>query len=136
VTGLDRGQEIRKALDDLHASYLKVNRYDEGDPIFYRINYRLEEMFGLTRQEAVRLHGLYHQRYPRHVSEGFCDRCGKVVGIIPVIYGVQESDVGNMKEAEAKCLLIIGDMSDLTPGKMAVFGCKACKNKLPKYGVL
>lgn len=130
-------QEIRKALEDLHASYLEGNEYDEGDPIFYRINYRLEEAFGLARQEAARMHEQYHQEKPRRVSEGFCDNCNRVVGIIPVIYGIQESDVEKMKKAEAKGRLIIGDMSGVVEGrKVAMFGCKVCKSMLPKYGSL
>lgn len=134
---MGREQEIRKTLDDLHASYLKGNEYDEGDPIFYRINYRLEEAFGLTRDEAARLHGQYHEKNPRRVSEGFCENCNKVVGIIPIIYGIQESDMARMKDAEAEGRLIIGDMKSVTEGaKPAMFGCKACKSPLLKYGVL
>lgn len=134
---MGREQEIRKALDDLHASYLKGNEYDEGDPIFYRINYRLEEAFGLAREEAARLHGQYHKENLRRVSEGFCDNCNRVVGIIPIIYGIQESDMENMKKAEAEGRLIIGDMKSLAEGsKVAMFGCKVCKSPLAKYGAL
>ncbi|MEM3159912.1 MAG: hypothetical protein QXJ74_03930 [Nitrososphaera sp.] len=137
MTGLDPEQEVRKALDDLHASYLKGNEYDEGDPIFYRITYRLEEKFGLTREEAARLHRKYHEEHPRRVSEGFCENCNRVVGIIPVIYGIQESDMANMKKAEAEGRLIIGDMKSVSEGrKVAMFGCKVCRGMLPKYGML
>lgn len=134
---MEREQEIRKALDDLHASYLKSNEYDEGDPIFCRINYRLEETFGLAREEAARLHGQYHEENPRRVSEGFCEKCNRVVGIIPIIYGIQESDMDRMKDAEAEGRLIIGDMTGVAEGsKVAMFGCKVCKTPLPKYGTL
>lgn len=137
MVGLAKEQEIRKMLDDLHASYLKGNEHDEGDPIFYRINYRLEETFGLARQEAARLHDLYHREVPRRVSEGFCENCNKVVGIIPIIYGIQESDLGKMKKIEADGRLIIGDMKNVAEGrKVAMFGCKVCKSQLLKYGTL
>ena len=130
-------QEIKKALGDFHASYLKGNEYDEGDPIFYRINYRLEETFGLTREEAAHLHEQYHREKPRRVSEGFCENCKKVVGIIPIIYGIQESDMEKMKAVEADGRLIIGDMkSAVQGGKAAMFGCKTCKSPLAKYGAL
>ena len=45
-----REAQIAKMLQELHASYLKGNEYDEGDPIFYHINYRLADAFGLTRE--------------------------------------------------------------------------------------
>lgn len=132
-----RKQEIRKALEDLHVSYLKDNEYDEGDLIFYRINYKLEETFGLARQEAALLHEEYHRENPRHVSKGFCEICNKVVDTIPILYGIQESDMEKMKKAEAEERLIIGDMKNVVEGsKAAMFGCKVCKSPLLKYGVL
>lgn len=131
---MGREQEIEKALRELHASYLKNNEYDEGDPIFYRINYRLAETFALTKEEAGRYHARYHEAHPRRVSEGFCDRCGRVVGIIPVIYGVQESDMEKMEAAEREGRLIIGDLSQVRAGaKVVMFGCKICRSPLPKY---
>jgi hypothetical protein len=137
VTALGREQEIEKTLDELHASYLKGNEYDEGDPIFYRINYRLEETFGLTRQEAALVHEQYHRQKPRRISEGFCENCNRVVDIIPIIYGIPESDMENMRKAEAEGRLIIGDMKSVAEGKkVAMFGCKVCKRPLPKYGTL
>lgn len=134
---MGKEQEIRKALDELHSSYLKGNEYDEGDPIFYRINYRIEEAFGLAREEAARLHDEYHREKPRRVSEGFCEKCNAVVGTIPIIYGIQESDMEQMKAAEKEGRLIIGDMTNVAAGgKAAMFGCKVCKSPLLKYGVL
>ena len=136
MTDKDRIPGIKKVLDDLHLSYLHTNEYDEGDLIFYRINYHLEETFGVTRQEAARLHELYHEEKPRHISKGFCERCSKVVGIIPIIYGIQESDMEEMRRAENEGRLIIGDMAGITMGRTAMFGCKVCKSPLPKYGNL
>lgn len=137
MTVVGRESEIRKMLDDLHASYLKGNEYDEGDPIFYRISYRLEEAFGLARQEVARLHDQYHREKPRRMSEGFCENCGKIVWTVPIIYGIQQGDMKRMMEAEAEGRLIIGDMNGVVEGKrVAMFGCRVCKSPLPKYGVL
>lgn len=132
-----RGQDVLKMLRELHASYLKGNEYDEGDPIFYRINYRLEDAFALPKGEAERYHAEYHKAHPRRVSEGFCDSCNAVVGIIPIIYGVQESDMERMKAAEEQGRLIIGDLSQVREGsRVAMFGCKSCKTHLAKYGTI
>jgi hypothetical protein len=130
-----REQDIEKMLRELHASYLKGNEYDEGDPIFYRINYRLADAFALTKEESERYHAQYHRENPRRVSEGFCDTCNGIVGIIPIIYGVQESDMEHMKAAEDQGRLIIGDILQVRErAKVAMFGCKVCKTPLAKYG--
>ncbi|AIC14386.1 hypothetical protein [Nitrososphaera viennensis] len=127
--------DIERMLRELHSSYLKGNEYDEGDPIFYRINYRLADAFALTKEEAERHHAEYHRKNPRRVSEGFCDACNRIVGIIPIIYGVQEGDMERMKAAEEQGRLIIGDLSQVREGaKVAMFGCKSCKTPLAKYG--
>jgi hypothetical protein len=132
---LAREQEIEKMLRELHESYLKGNEYDEGDPIFYRINYRLQDAFDLTKEEAAQYHYSYHKEKPRRVSEGFCEKCNGVVGIVPIIYGVQESDMERMKKAEAEGRLIIGDTRLVREGgKAAMFGCRACKSPLARYG--
>ena len=132
-----REAEIAKALADLHTHYLKANEYDEGDPIFYRINYRLADTFALTKEEAEYYHAKYHEEKPRRVSEGFCDKCNTVVTIIPIIYGIQESDMERMKAAEAEGRLLIGDMEQVRSGaKVAMFGCKVCKSPLGKYGMV
>lgn len=129
--------DIARMLRELHASYLKINEYDEGDPIFYRINYRLADAFALSNAEAERYHAKYHKEHPRRVSEGFCDACNEIVGIIPIIYGVQESDMERMKAAEGQGRLIIGDISQVREGaRVAMFGCKACKTPLAKYGTI
>jgi hypothetical protein len=132
-----REAQIANMLEELHASYLKGNEYDEGDPIFYRINYRLADAFGLTREGAEKYHSAYHRDNPRRVSQGYCDRCESVVTIIPVIYGLQESDLAYLRAVEAEGRLIIGDISSLRQGFLAaMFGCRECKTLLPKYGTL
>jgi hypothetical protein len=132
-----REAQIAKMLEELHASYLKGNEYDEGDPIFYRMNYRLADAFGLTREGAEKYHSAYRRDNPRRVSQGYCDRCESVVTIIPVIYGLQESDLAYLRAVEAEGRLIIGDISSLRQGfRAAMFGCRECKTLLPKYGTL
>jgi hypothetical protein len=132
-----RQADMDRMLKELHSSYLKDNEYDEGDLIYYRINYRLAETFGITKEEAERLHSGYHARNPRQVSQGYCDNCRRVVTIIPVIYGVQESDMERMKASETQGRLIIGNMGTVKQGlKPAMFGCKECRALLPKYGIL
>jgi hypothetical protein len=134
---LGREDDIARALAELHAHYLKANEYDEGDPIFYRINYRLADTFALTKEEAQLHHARYHESRPRHISGGFCDRCDKVVTIIPIIYGIQESDMERMKIAEGEGRLIIGDMEQVREGKkVAMFGCRECRSSLAKYGTI
>ncbi|MEW6605226.1 MAG: hypothetical protein AB1351_11150 [Thermoproteota archaeon] len=134
---MDRQADIDRMLRELHASYLKGNEHDEGDPIYYRINYRLVDAFGITKEEANRFHANYHSTIPRQVSQGYCGNCGKVVTIIPVIYGIQASEVEKMKSVEAEGRLLIGDMSTVKQGtKIAMFGCKTCRALLPEYGTL
>ena len=135
---VDRQADISKMLQELHASFLKGNEYDEGDLLFYRINYRLAEAFGLAKEEAEKFHAAYHDDgNPRRISQGHCDACGRVVTIIPVIYGVQESDMEKMKAAEGEGRLIVGDIGTVRQGeKVAMFGCKTCRSLLPKYGTL
>ena len=116
---------------------MKSNEYDEGDLIYYRINYRLADTLGMTNEEADRLHSRYHEGNPRQVSQGYCEKCSRVVTIIPVIYGVQASDMNRLKIAEARGRLMKGDVTTIKQGsKVAMFGCKVCRNLLPKYGVL
>jgi hypothetical protein len=132
-----RQAEIDRMLKELHASYLKGNEHDEGDLIYYRINYQLADAFGIAKEEADRLHSSYHASNPRQVSQGYCDNCGKVVTIIPIIYGVQKSDMERMRGAEKQGRLIIGDTGSIRQwSKVAMFGCKDCRTLLPKYGTL
>ena len=44
---------ITRTLIELHRYYLQDNKFDEGDLIYYRINYRLEALFGIRK--AARL---------------------------------------------------------------------------------
>lgn len=134
---MSREAGIDRMLRELHAFYLKDNEHDEGDLIYYRINYRLADAFGITKEEAERLHSAYHAASPREVSHGYCERCKKVVTIIPVIYGIQESDIERMKAAESQGRLIIGDISTVRQGsKVPMFGCRECRTLLPKYGAI
>jgi hypothetical protein len=129
--------EIERMLKELHLSYLKGNEHDEGDLLYYRINYRLADIFGITNEEAERLHSSYHKENQRKVSQGYCEKCARVVTIIPVIYGIQESDMEKMKGAEIHGRLIIGDTNSIKQGsKVAMFGCKDCRTLLFKYGTL
>jgi hypothetical protein len=131
--------EVRfeKLLTDLHKDLLKANEYDEGDLIYYRIDYRLADALQISKQEAAKLHSEYHERNPRKASQGFCDTCQKVVSIIPIIYGMQASDLLEMRDRENAGRLIIGDTGTIRQGaRVAMFGCKECKGPLPKYGTL
>jgi hypothetical protein len=134
---MGRQADIERMLKELHVSYLKGNEHDEGDLIYYRINYRLADTFGMTKEEADKLHSGYHSSKPRQVSQGYCESCRRVVKIIPIIYGIQADDLERMKAAEADGRLIIGDMDTVKQGsKVAMFGCKECRALLPKYGML
>lgn len=91
----------------------------------------------MTNEEAERLHSSYHKGKPRQISQGYCEKCDKVVTMIPVIYGIQEGDMEGMKGAEKHGRLIIGDMNTVRQGSNeAMFGCKDCRTLLPKYGTL
>ena len=134
---MSREADVDRMLKELHGLFLKDNEHDEGDLIYYRINYRLADTFGMTKVEADRLHSTYHLARPREVSQGHCEKCDNVVAIIPVIYGIQESDMERMKAAEAQGRLIIGDTATVRQGsKVPMFGCKECRTLLPKYGAI
>lgn len=129
--------DIDRMLRELHVSYLKDNEHDEGDLIYYRINYRLADAFGIPNEEADRVHSTYHSSSPREVSQGYCEKCNRVVTIIPVIYGIQESDMERMQAAEAQNRLIIGHTGTVRQGsKVSMFGCRECRIFLPKYGTI
>jgi hypothetical protein len=134
---LGREADKDRMLKELHESYLRGNEHDEGDLIYYRINYRLADTFGITKEEAEILHSGYHAGNPRQISQGYCEKCETEVTIIPVIYGIQESDRERMKAVETQGRLIIGDMGTIKEGsKVAMFGCNMCRTLLPKYGIL
>ena len=129
--------EAEEFLQQLHSQFLKENEHDEGDLIFYRINYRLADKLHVSKDEAEKLHSEYHEKSPRRISEGFCDNCQKLVTLIPIIYGVQESELTVMKSRELQGRLIIGDTGIIREGsKVAMFGCRVCKSTLAKYGTL
>ena len=124
-------------LKELHAFYLRNNEYDEGDLLFYRINYKLKDAFGFTEDDAEKFHLNYHDKNPRRISEGYCHICKKITSIIPIIYGVLEQDISTIKMAEDDKRLIIGNLEQVKEGnKVAMFGCKICMSPLPKYGTI
>ncbi|MFZ0566790.1 MAG: hypothetical protein WAM22_02190, partial [Nitrososphaeraceae archaeon] len=82
------GQDtIRNLLSKLHEHYLRDNMYDEGDLLFYRINYRLMDTLRISKAAAEEFHKIYHTAIPRRVSGGYCKKCEKIITIIPIIYG-------------------------------------------------
>lgn len=129
--------KVRELLKELHSSFLKANKHDEGDLIFYRINYRLADKMHFSNDEANRVHQEYHRNNPRSVSQGYCDACNKITSLIPIIYGIQESDMAAMRERESEGRLIIGSTEIILQGsEVAMFGCRECRAGLPKYGTL
>lgn len=130
-------KETQKYIHLLHENYLKNNKYDEGDIIFYRINYRLVDACDITIDEAEKFHSIYHYDNPRRVSQGYCHNCSKVVTTIPIIYGISEQDFVKTKMAQDEERLIIGSIDNIEEGiKVAMFGCKICKSPLPNYGTM
>lgn len=129
--------DVEQFLGELHSLFLKENEHDEGDLIFYRINYRLADKLRISKEEAEKFHSEYHQKNPRRVSEGFCDKCQKLVMLIPIIYGIQQSELAEMQAREQQGRLIIGNTGIIREGtRVAMFGCKVCRRSLPKYGTL
>lgn len=129
--------DVELYLRELHTLFLKENEHDEGDLIFYRINYRLADKLRISKEEAEKFHSEYHEKSPRRVSEGFCDSCQKLVTLIPIIYGIQQSELVEMQFREQQGRLIIGDTSIIREGsRIAMFGCNVCKSPLARYGTL
>jgi hypothetical protein len=129
--------DAEQILKELHLSFMKGNVNDEGDLLFYRINYRLADALDISKEKAELLHAEYHKSNPRKVSEGFCEFCQAVVALIPIIYGIQASEYTAMKAKEEASRLIIGDTSAIKDGvAVAMFGCNRCKRPLPRYGCL
>jgi hypothetical protein len=134
---VDNSHAVRELLIKLHNYYLKDNKYDEGDLLFYRINYKLMDTLGLTKVAAEEFHKIYHYNNPRRVSEGYCNKCKKIVTIIPIIYGVSDNELANLSRAENNGKLIIGKTNDIKDGsKVAMFGCKSCKSSLQTLGAM
>ena len=131
--------EIAKVLTELHRYYLQDNRFDEGDLIYYRINYRLEASFEITKEEAQSFHEDYHKHIPRTISEGYCHICNAVVKFIPIIYGSSGEERKSLEMAQNENRLIIADLNyhSIKEGvKLPLYGCKVCKTALPRYGTL
>jgi hypothetical protein len=130
---------ITRTLIELHRYYLQDNKFDEGDLIYYRINYRLEALFGIERQKAQSLHAAYHKDIPRSISEGYCHICDTIVKFIPIIYGASERERKSLEMAQHKGKLIIANLDCIVIKegvKIPLFGCKICKTALPKYGTV
>ena len=128
---------ITRALIELHGYYLKDNEFDEGDLIYYRINYRLVALFGITREEAQNFHAVYHRNTPRKIAEGYCHICNAIVKFIPIIYGSSERERESLEVAQNEGKLIIAnlDSNAIKEGvKLPLYGCRICKAALPRYG--
>ena len=135
---IDDNAAARRMLIELHKSYLKNNKYDEGNLIYYRINYKLVDILEITKEEAEKYHADYHkENTPRRISEGYCHNCNAVVTIVPIIYGITENDKVTLKAAEKEGRLIIGSLDQVKEGNhVSMFGCKICKSALPRYGTI
>jgi hypothetical protein len=130
---------ISKMLTELHKYYLRANRFDEGDLIYYRINYKLVASFGITKEEAQSSHDAYHKDNPRLVSEGYCHTCNTIVKFIPIIYGSSSEERRSLETAQNEDRLIISDLEyhAIKEGvKIPLYGCKVCKTALPRYGTM
>jgi hypothetical protein len=131
--------EIAKTLTELHRYYLQDNRFDEGDLIYYRINYRLVTSFEITKEEAQSFHAAYRKDIPRTTSEGYCHICNAIVKFIPIIYGSSDNERKSLEMAQNEGRLIIADLDyhAIKEGvKIPLYGCKICKTALPRYGTL
>jgi hypothetical protein len=132
------GAEIKQLLTELHESYLKDNKYDEGDLLYYRINYKVMDAFQTTKEEAEKIHTIYHDKNnPSRISEGYCHNCKSVNKLIPIIYGVAGNDKANLRKAENEGRLVVGSLEEIKEGvELSMFGCKICKFALPRYGTI
>jgi hypothetical protein len=128
---------VKQLLIDLHESYLKDNKYDESNLIYYRINYKLMDTFEMTKEDAENFHIVYHEGNRRRISEGYCPICNDIISIIPIIYGVSEKEKANLTIAENEGRVIIGSLDKVKEGiNVSMFGCKRCKSDLPRYGTV
>jgi hypothetical protein len=126
-------------LIELHRYYLQDNEFDEGDLIYYRINYRLVALLGITREEAESFHAAYHRNIPRTIAQGYCHICDALVKFIPIIYGLSERERKSLEMAQNEGKLIIAnlDSNTIKEGvKIPLYGCKICKSALPRYGTM
>ena len=132
-------ESITRTLIKLHGYYLQGNEFDEGDLIYYRINYRLVALFGITREEAQNFHAAYHRNTPRKIAEGYCHICNAIVKFIPIIYGSSEKERESLEVAQNEGKLIIAnlDSNAIKEGvNLPLYGCKICKAALPRYGTM
>jgi hypothetical protein len=130
---------ITRTLIELHRYYLQDNEFDEGDLIYYRINYRLVALLGITREEAESFHAAYHRNIPRTIAQGYCHICDALVKFIPIIYGLSERERKSLEMAQNEGKLIIAnlDSNTIKEGvKIPLYGCKICKSALPRYGTM
>lgn len=130
---------ITRTLIELHRYYLQDNEFDEGDLIYYRINYRLVALIGITKEEAHSFHAAYHMDIPRTIAEGYCHICDTIVKFIPIIYGSLERERKSLEMAQNEGKLIIAklDSNAIKEGvKIPLYGCKICKTALPRYGTM
>ncbi len=127
--------DLKQILIDLHHYYLANNENDEGDLIYYRINYRLIASFGISKDEAEKLHSEYHIDKPRKISEGYCHICQAVVKIVPIIYGFSEKESISMIAKQEEGRIILGTFDDIPKyGRLPMFGCGLCNSPLPQFG--
>ena len=69
--GIREDVGITRTLIELHRYSLQGNKFDEGDLIFYRINYRLVALFGITRRRlraSMQLTiGIFQEQYLKDI---------------------------------------------------------------------
>ena len=136
---MEKEAGITRTLIELHRYYLQDNEFDEGDLIYYRINYRLVALFEITKEEAQSFHIAYHRNTPRTIAEGFCHICDAIVKFIPIIYGSSERERKLLEMAQNGGKLIIANLDSnvIKEGvKLPLYGCKICKAALPRYGTM
>jgi hypothetical protein len=136
---MEKEAGITRTLIELHRYYLQDNEFDEGDLIYYRINYRLVALFEITKEEAQSFHIAYHRNTPRTIAEGFCHICDAIVKFIPIIYGSSERErkLLEMAQNEGKLIIANLDSNAIKEGvKLPLYGCKICKAALPRYGTM
>jgi hypothetical protein len=73
---------VKQLLIDLHESYLKDNKYDESNLIYYRINYKLMDAFEMTKEDAENFHIFYHEGN----AEGYLKDIALSVRILSQLY--------------------------------------------------
>ena len=129
-------ESVDESLERLHKMFLKHNEHDEGDLIFYRIDYRLAEILKVTADEARAYHQIYNTKNPRTVSKAYCSNCNQIVTFVPIIYTVTENERSLLKAAEMKGRVILGDLENIMEDhKIPMFGCAECKKPIPRCGI-